>query len=75
MYESKEDYYEPKNIKGFFNDKYVEYESNGDKDKILSIEDYLNMIRQYLSNIIDDHKDEWRIQLTVEINFISIKRF
>ena len=31
------------------------------------------MIRPYLSNIIDDHKDEWKIQLTMEINFISIK--
>ena len=31
------------------------------------------MIRPYLSNIIVDHKDEWKIQLTTEINFISIK--
>ena len=30
------------------------------------------MIRPYLSNIIDDHKDEWKVQLTMEINFISI---
>ena len=62
-----------KKIKGVFNDNYVEYESNGDKDKRLSIEEYLNMIRPYLTNIIDDHKDEWKIQLTMEINFISIK--
>ena len=31
------------------------------------------MIRPYLSNIIDDHKDEWKIQLTMETDFISIK--
>ena len=31
------------------------------------------MIRPFLSNIKDDHKDEWRIQLTMEINFISIE--
>ena len=73
MYESNEDYYEPNKVKGVFNDNYVEYESNGDKDKRLSIEEYLNMIRPYLSSIIDDHKDEWKIQLTMEINFISIK--
>ena len=54
MYESNEDYYEPKKIKGAYNDNYVEYENNGDKDKRLSIEEYLNMIRPYLSNIIDD---------------------
>ena len=38
LYESDEDYYEPKRIKSAFNDTYVEYESNGDKDKRLSIE-------------------------------------
>ena len=73
MYESDENYYEPQKIKGAFNDNYVEYENNGDKDKRLSIEEYLNMIRPYLSNLIDDHKDEWKVQLTMEINFISIK--
>ena len=29
------------------------------------------MIRPYLSNIMDDHKDEWKIQLTMKTNFIS----
>ena len=38
-------------------DDYIKYESNGNKNKALSIEDYLNMIRPYLSNVIDDHKD------------------
>ena len=38
LHESDEDYYEPKKINGAFNDNYVEYESNGDKDKRLSIE-------------------------------------
>ena len=33
------------------------------------------MIRQYLSDIINNHKTqgEWKIQLTTEINFISSK--
>ena len=73
MYESDENYYEPKKIKSSFNDNNVEYESNGDKGKRLSIKEYLNMIRLYLSNIIDDHKDEWKIQLTIKTSFISIK--
>ena len=30
------------------------------------------MIRPYSSSIVDDHKDEWKIQLTMEISFISI---
>ena len=51
----------------------MEYESKGYKDKILSIKEYLNIIRPYLSDIINDHKTqgEWKIQLSMTINFIS----
>ena len=37
--------------------------SRGDKDKTLSIEEYLNMIKPYLRNIINDHKNqgEWKV--------------
>ena len=31
------------------------------------------MIKPHLSNIINDHKDEWKIQLAMEISFISSK--
>ena len=31
------------------------------------------MIRPYLSDIIDDHKDGWKIQLTAEVTFASVK--
>ena len=30
------------------------------------------MIIPYLRNIIDDHKDGWKIQLAMEISFVSI---
>ena len=34
------------------------------------------MIRQYLSNIINDHyQDKWKIQLPLTINFVSSKYF
>ena len=35
------------------------------------------MIRQYLGHIINNHKiqNEWKIQLVMEINFISSKDF
>ena len=51
----------------------MEYESKGYKDKILSIKEYLNIIRPYLSDIINDHKTqgEWKIHLSMTINFIS----
>ena len=58
-----QNYYKPIKINNAFNDDYMEYESNGDKQ-------YCNVIRQYLSNIINNHKDEWKIQLTMKISFI-----
>ena len=76
MYESdKEDYYKPIRMGNAFSSNYIEYESNGEKDKTLFIDDYLDMIRQYLSHIINDHKTkgEWKIQLTIAINLISYK--
>ena len=41
-----------------FSSNYTEYKSNGDKDKILSLKDYLNMIRPYLSHTINNHGDK-----------------
>ena len=37
-----------------FNNNYIQYESKGDKDKILTPSEYLDMIRLYLSDIIND---------------------
>ena len=36
---TKEDYYEPAEIKSAFNGNYIEYESRGDNDDNLSLED------------------------------------
>ena len=53
----------------------MEYESNGDGSKILSIGGYLNRIRRYLKDIINNLKkkknDTWKIELTISINFES----
>ena len=51
-----EDYYKPITIKCAFNNNYIQYENKGDKGKNLSTKKYLNMIRPYLSDIINDHK-------------------
>ena len=50
-------------------------ESNGHKDKMLSIEKHLEKTEPYLNNLIDNHKYqcEWNIQFTVAIKFISSK--
>ena len=89
--EIDEDYYKPIKTKSVFNGNLIEYESRGDKN--LSIKKYLDMIRPYLHDMINDHKTPmrsrvhsrdkeidygtqfggWKIQLTIQINFISSK--
>ena len=45
----------------------------GDRNKTLSVEQYLHKIKSYLKDIIKDLKksDTWKIQLAITINFIS----
>ena len=49
--------------------------SNGDTNKALSIEEYLDKIRPYIKDIINDLKksDTGKLQLRIVINFISSK--
>ena len=51
----------------------MEYESKGGKDKNLSPEDYFDIIKPFLRDMINNHKThgEWKIQLIMQINFIS----
>ena len=54
---------------------YIEYESMGVKEKKLAIKEYLDMIRPYLSNIINNRKTQGKkkIQLIIAVNSISSK--
>ena len=67
------DYYKPKLNKSGYNKNYAQYESKG--DKILSLKEYLNLIGKYLRELIEEYKlkGEWKVQLTIEVNFISLK--
>ena len=58
-----EDCYKPVITDGAFNNNYIQYESKGNKSKILTPSGYLDMIRSYLSGIKNDPKtqSEWRI--------------
>ena len=68
------DYYKPTLVKSGYNGNYVQYESKG--DKILTLKEYLALIEKYLRELINYYKNngEWKLQLTAEINFISLKR-
>ena len=63
--------YEPLLIKSGFDNNYLEYMSNGNDS--LSLNEYLELIKLYLYDLINVHKakGEWKIQLSAEISFIS----
>ena len=65
--------YKPTMVKSGYNNNYIEYRSN--RDKLLTVEEYLALIEPYLRELINDYKskDEWKIQLTAQINFISLR--
>ena len=73
LFEQQEDHDKPKIVSNFYNNIYIEYESNGDINRNLSLDEYLNKIKPYLRDIIIDLQisDTWKIQLTIAINFIS----
>ena len=65
--------YKPTIVKSGYNNNYIEYRSEG--GKLLTTEEYLNLIEPYLRELINDYKNkgEWKIQLTAQINFISLR--
>ena len=67
------DYYKPKLVKSGYNNNYIQYESKG--DKILTLKEYLALTERYLRKLINYYKNkgEWKVQLTAEISFISVK--
>ena len=85
------DYYKPIRIDddfGWRRNDYIEYTSRGDRYKNFSPERYLVMIRPYLRDLINYHKPtaklnndngaergEWKVQLVMQNNCISVKKF
>ena len=65
--------YKPALLKSGYNNNYIQYESKG--DNILTVEEYLALIEPYLIDLINYYKNkgEWKIQLTAQINFISLR--
>ena len=72
-YKEEENYYKPVRVSNLWSNNCVEYESNDDRNKTLSVEEYLNKIRPYLKDIINNLKKSytWKIQLTIANTFIS----
>ena len=72
-----DDYYKPILVKSCFKKDYKYHESRGDKDKKLSVKQYLDMIIPYLSDLINENKaiennfNESKIQRNIHVNFVS----
>ena len=62
--------YEPLLIKTGFHNNYLEYMSNGNNS--LSFNEYLELIKPYLYDLINVYKakGEWKLQLSAEISFV-----
>ena len=65
--------YEPVLTKSGFEGNYLEYMSNGNNS--LSFDEYLELIKSYLNDLINVYKTkgEWKLQLSAEISFVSQK--
>ena len=71
---TKKDNHKLVRIGNAFSSNYIEYKYSGDKDKTLSIKNYLE-VKPHLSDIITDHKTkgECKIHLTMAIKSFSSK--
>ena len=60
-------------VSNFWSNNYIEYESNGDRNKKLLFEEHLKKITPYLKDIINNIKksNTRKIQLAIASNFIS----
>ena len=61
-HEEEDNYYKPVKVSNFWSSSSIEYESNGDRNKALSFEEYLNKIIPYLKDTINNLKksDKWK---------------
>ena len=59
-------------LSNLWSNNYIDYESNSDRNKTASVEEYLKKIRPYLNTIINlKTSDTWEIQLIIANNFVS----
>ena len=65
--------FKPVSVINFWSNNYIEYESNCDRNKTISVEKYLNKVGSYLKDIIDNLKksDTSEIQSAIANNFVS----
>ena len=68
-------YYKPTLVKSSLKNNFAYYEIRGDRDKKLSVKQYLTMIIPQLTKLIDEKKNnnnEQNIQLSIGVNFMCV---
>ena len=68
-------YYKPTLVKSSLKNNFAYYEIRGDRDKKLSVKQYLTMIIPQLTKLIDEKKNnnnEQNIQLSMGVNFMCV---
>ena len=61
-HEQEENYYKLVRVSNFWSNSYIECKNNGDRNKVLLVEEYLNHLKNSFT---------WKVQLTIANNFIS----
>ena len=56
----REYYYKPVRVGEFWSKNCIEHESNGDRNKTISVEEYLNKIKPYLIINYLKKSDRWK---------------
>ena len=75
--DNDDDYYKPILVESSFKNDYKYHESRGNKDKNLSVKQYLYKIMPYLSDLINNRKtnrnnsNKWKIQINMQVSFVS----
>ena len=52
LFKQESDNYQAIRVDNFWDNNYIEYESNGNKNKNLSVQEYVDEIKPYLRDII-----------------------
>ena len=75
LFKKEDDYHKPKRVINFRDNNYIKCESNGDENRNLSLDEYLNKIKPYWMKTVIFRQNfyTWKIQLTIAINLISSK--
>ena len=68
-------YYKPVRAINILGSNYIEYESNGDRNKVVSIKEYLDKIKPYIKDIINSlpKSDTWKVQYAKQLTLFVLK--